>query len=146
MKTMSCHHFYSMKDFNTVQELRRPPFVKDVIYPTALKSCCAVFTASIFTLKVPPGTHDRSDGFLKNVTIYSRSPSRSVQCTKPHVQVCIHPFTSGSCAEAVVKQQFHFAWFVMWYHKKENSGGGVNGEAWIQIITESQNGLGWKGQ
>lgn len=85
-KTTWCHHFYSMKDFNTAQELRGPTFVKDGIYPTALKSCCAVFTASILSFKVPPGTPDYSDGFLKNVTIYRRSHSRSGQMSSDSPQ------------------------------------------------------------
>lgn len=117
---MCCHHFYSMKNLNNAQELRRPTFVKDVIYPTALKSCWAAFTASIFSFKVPSGTHDYSDGFLKNVTIYSGSLSRpgqirpdsSVQPPKPHVQVCTHPFTFWKLCRGCCKAAIPVCWVV----------------------------------
>lgn len=87
---------------------------------------------------MPPGTHDYSNISLRNATICGGSASRSeqirtasfVKFIKSHVQVCIHSFIFGCYVEAVVKQQFQFAWwFITYYYRRKNNDVSVDAEA-----------------
>lgn len=112
--------FLQHEELKQCTGVKKTYFCKGCDLSHSFKILLGCFYCFNFSFKVPSGTHDYSDGFLKNVTIYSGSLSRpgqirpdsSVQPPKPHVQLCIHPFTFWKLCRGCCKAAVPVCWVV----------------------------------